>query len=121
MNQIIFDKKEMLKKTFIFKIQFILSIILLIIIIVVAFFNYDKTEEFENLARNIYKKLELYEVYKTEKISTNKIYFGKIKINKIDLQYSIFDNYSEELLKISPCKFFGTNLYEKRKYLYCCS
>lgn len=121
MNQIIFDKKEILRKTLIFKIQFIISVSLLIIIAVVVLLNYNEKEDFEKLAKNIYKNLELYEVYKTEKILTDKIYFGKIKIDKINLQYSVFNSYNEELLKISPCKFFGTNLYEKRKYLYCCS
>ncbi len=32
---------------------------------------------------------------------------GLLKINKINLMYPILSNSSEELLKISPCRFFG--------------
>lgn len=33
--------------------------------------------------------------------------FGIIEIPKIDLYYPVFSNLSEDLLKISPCKFYG--------------
>ncbi len=34
-------------------------------------------------------------------------YFGIIQIPKIDLYYPVFSHLSEELLKTSPCKFYG--------------
>ena len=45
-------------------------------------------------------------------IENNK-YFGKIIIDKINLEYTIFNQFSEELLKISPCKFYGVNLGQR--------
>ena len=35
------------------------------------------------------------------------IYFGIIQIPKIDLYYPVFSHLTEELLKASPCKFYG--------------
>lgn len=35
------------------------------------------------------------------------VYFGIIKIEKIDLYYPVFSYLTEDLLKISPCKFYG--------------
>lgn len=35
------------------------------------------------------------------------IYFGIIQIPKIDLYYPVFSNLTEDLLKVSPCKFYG--------------
>ena len=35
------------------------------------------------------------------------VYFGVIQIPKIDLYYPVFSNLTEELLKVSPCKFYG--------------
>lgn len=34
-------------------------------------------------------------------------YFGIIEIPKINLYYPIFSHLTEDLLKISPCKFYG--------------
>lgn len=34
-------------------------------------------------------------------------YFGIIDIPKINLYYPVFSHLSEDLLKISPCKFYG--------------
>ena len=34
-------------------------------------------------------------------------YFGIIEIPKINLYYPVFSHLTEELLKISPCKFYG--------------
>ena len=42
----------------------------------------------------------------------NSVIFGTIKIPKINLEYIIFRNYDEELLKISICKFAGGELEE---------
>lgn len=37
-------------------------------------------------------------------------YFGIIKIPKINLYYPVFSDLTEDLLKISPCKFYGDSL-----------
>lgn len=36
--------------------------------------------------------------------------FGIIEIPKINLYYPVFSQLTEELLKVSPCKFYGDNL-----------
>jgi LPXTG-site transpeptidase (sortase) family protein len=40
----------------------------------------------------------------------NNKYFGRIIISKINLDYYVYNSYSEEMLKILPCKFYGNNL-----------
>lgn len=35
------------------------------------------------------------------------VYFGIIEIPKINLYYPVFSHLTEDLLKISPCKFYG--------------
>lgn len=35
------------------------------------------------------------------------IYFGIIEISKINLYYPVFSHLTEDLLKVSPCKFYG--------------
>lgn len=43
-----------------------------------------------------------------------KIYIcGKIYIEKINVDYGIFNRLDENLLKIAPCKFYGSKLGEK--------
>ena len=114
MNQILFDKKENNKKRYIFKFQFVLSIILASIFIIAIFYIYNEEESLENISKTIDKNLELSIIYSTTKTATSEnLYFGRIKIDKIGLEYSIFNNYNEELLKISPCKFYGEGFEEK--------
>lgn len=114
MNQILFDKKENNKIKYIFKVQFLISIIVAIILIIVFLLNYNDKGNLEELSKIINKKIELSSFYDTEKtsIQTSK-YLGKIIIDKIDLEYSVFKEMNEEYLKISPCRFYGSNLGEK--------
>lgn len=114
MNQILFNKTKNNKKIFIFKFQFILSIILIIITSIIIFKNYNEEESLESLSKSLDKRLELLEIYNVTQIDVeNNLYLGKIIIDKINLEYSVFNKYNEELLQISPCKFFGKSLEEK--------
>ena len=114
MNQILFNKIENNKKTKIFKIQFIISSILAIITIIIIYLTTKEEFVLENLSKTLNKNMKLYNIYSVEKIfKEEKLYFGKIKIDKIDLNYTVFNLYNEELLKISPCKFNGKTLKEK--------
>ena len=68
----------------------------------------------ENISKIINKNIRINSMYEVEKQSSDKkIYLGKIYIEKINLEYGIFNNMDEELLKIAPCKFYGGNLGEK--------
>ena len=47
--------------------------------------------------------------YGKEEINLNNIYFGRIIIDKINLDYYIYNNYTEQNLKVLPCKYSGPN------------
>ena len=109
-------KEKEYKKTF--KIQFIISII--ITVFAICFFIYylyslKKSENFSKKIINNYNISTLYSSNeknkKTENLSENSI-FGIIEIPKINIYYPVFSFLSEENLKVSPCKLYGTNLSE---------
>lgn len=113
MNQILFDKRKNIKKKRFFKMQLILSIIIGSIFCVVIIVNYNNDEDLENISEIIDKNANISQLYKKEKINTYEPYLGKIVIDKINLEYTIFNNYDESLLKIAPCKFYGGKIGEE--------
>ena len=99
------------KKIF-FKLQFFLSffavIIFLLVFILYKYQLYKKEKISKNVISN-YKISQLYSKNISNNInhnSTNSV-LGIIEIPKLNISYPIFSNINEELLKISPCKFFG--------------
>ena len=110
MNQILFNKKIKTRIKKFFKIQMILSVILGIIFSVIIINNKLKNSKLENISHVISKKIKLEGIYNVKPISNNSFYFGKIYIEKINLEYIIFNEINENLLKIAPCKFYGSNL-----------
>lgn len=112
MNQILFNKKDN-KIRYIFKVQLFISIIVAIILIIIIINEYYKKEKLEEISQVINKNIKLSYMYDTKKVSNQGIYLGKIYIEKIELEYTIFNYCNDELLKISPCKFYGGNLGEK--------
>ena len=112
MNQILVNKKNNKKKYF-FKIQLIISIIIVLISIIIVFINYNKDEGLENISEIIDKNIKLTNIYVADAKSNYHLYLGKIVINKINLDYIIFNEYNDELLKIAPCKFYGGRIGEK--------
>ncbi len=112
MNQILVNKKNNKKKYF-FKIQLIISIIIALISIIIVFINYNKDEGLENISEIIDKNIKLTNIYVADDKSNYHLYLGKIVINKINLDYIIFNEYNDELLKIAPCKFYGGRIGEK--------
>lgn len=113
MNQIIVDKKTEIKKKCFFEMQLMVSVFIIVILITVMIINYNKDGNLENISKTIEQNIRLADIYKTDENMIDKLYFGKIIINKINLEYVVFDEYSEELLKIAPCKFYGENLGEE--------
>lgn len=120
MNQILNTKminKKKTNKNF-FRLQFIVSSIILfsfIVFLIYSFFNMNKKEK---LSDSLLGNYNIYKLYAnnlqdtTQKQDNENNIFGVIEIPKININYPIFSNLSEELLKISPCKFYGTNLKE---------
>lgn len=75
--------------------------------------SYKEDKKLENISKIIDKNVNLTLMYKTNQLYNYETYLGKILIEKIQLEYTVFNNYNESLLKISPCKFYGTSIGEK--------
>ena len=112
MNQILVTKFKKNNKK-IFKIQLIFSIIIIIWIGGNYLQEQNKKKKLEEISVILNKNMELSQMYNAEKKSLEKsLYLGKIIIEKINLEYPIINDFNEELLKISPCKFYGGNIGE---------
>lgn len=102
------------KKWFKFQLFFSISIILISIIISGLYFYNLKVKE--NLSNRLIDNYSLSKLYSNDTTTNEKVnnetnsldeIFCFIDISKIDLYYPVFSNFSEELLKISPCKISG--------------
>ena len=107
------SKKRFYKK--IFNIQFFLSMIAILIII--SIFCYYKIslnhkEDFSNLLINNFSITKLYSnntdnnANDAPQLEPNSI-IGIIEIPVLNISYPIFNELTDELLKTSPCRFFG--------------
>lgn len=91
----------------------ILIIALCIIIYLILKYNSYKKEKFsKSLVTNfgittLYANNNDYIANKTTTNIEEPFVIGLLKIDKINLMYPILSNSSEELLKISPCRFYG--------------
>lgn len=111
MNQIlntkIFSKKKFNKKFF--KIQFFLSITLLFFLIIFILYYFISICTQEKTSKNLTKNYNIYKLYSNfpyyETIEDE--IFGIIEIPKIKVKYTVFSSLNDDLLKISPCKFYG--------------
>ena len=137
MNQILYTGKSKKLRLF-FKFQLILSIILLVffcILFTIRKINYDNQEKY---SKSILDNYEITKIYAesnknksskknnspisnnstTKSSSKNKneqtpYILGIIEISKLKLCYPIFSAYREDLLKISPCRFYGPEIGKK--------
>ena len=107
MNQIIMIRKEnKLHKKF-FKLQFIISVLVLIFLGLYCAKKWKDEQEIQKVSQVVNQAFELETVYQTQRttkaqqINQNR-YFGKIIIPKINLDYSVFNECNDELLKILP-------------------
>lgn len=116
MNQILVTKLNYneIKNRKKFLSIFLISIIAIVgLSIYLIIENINKKEE-SKIAQLYVNLAKVQKVYDTEKLVSNEnIFLGNLIIPKINLEYTIFNNFDEELLKISICKFFGTNLQEE--------
>ncbi len=103
-----------------FKIIFLVSIILIIFLIIFYFLLKYNTNKKEKLSKslasnfsiqNLYNMNNNYSAVRTsivyENNSSNPFVIGLLKIDKINLIYPILSTVSDELLEISPCRFYG--------------
>lgn len=99
-----------------YKIIFILSLFIIIICIIIYLFSryhsYKREKISESLIRNfdittLYANNDDYIASKVTNSLDEPFVIGLLKIEKINLIYPILSNTSDELLKISPCRFYG--------------
>lgn len=109
-------KSNLVKLKKILKIQFHFSIILIIVIVVSILYNSVKIYKQEKYSQQIlnnynitklYSNLSSNETSYSDKNVENSYVIGILEITKININYPIFSNYDDELLKISPCRFYG--------------
>lgn len=112
-NQIIEINKKPRKKIRFFKIQIIFSILGVITTLIFLKSSQNNTLNYENYSKTLAQSSIISSVYKTNKISNDSNIFGTLEIPALGINYAVFNEFSEELLKISPCKFYGPNINEK--------
>ena len=118
MNQILSTKLEKNKKNSEkknwFQFQLTFSIIIIVILISSGFFYFYHLTKKEDFSDNLIANYNIYRLYSTPQDNSNQAssndLFGIIEIPKINLYYPVFSHLTEDLLKISPCKFYGDSL-----------
>lgn len=97
----------------IFKIQFTISIMIIISTLSFSLYYFYSLKNKEKMSKNLIGNYNIYKLYsnieKEEENIQNNL-FGIIEIPKINLYYPVFSTLTEENLKISPCKFYGSSL-----------
>lgn len=117
MNQILVTKNYIKK---IFSLHVYLFIFSIIIILLILFFKFNlylnqlKYDKVSKDMQNIYNLERIYmednySNYSSIKLSNGISIAGVIQIPKINLEYPIINNSTDNLLKISVCKFSGPN------------
>lgn len=129
MNQIIFYKdivndfkKVLVKKQKLYKVFFVLSIIILTISIIYYVFRFFKISKNAKISDKVLNAYDIQALYN----SNNKIELpsiltkngdmadivGILEIEKINIRYPILSKYSDDFLEIALCKFAGNELNE---------
>ena len=112
MNQILVTKLKKNHKKF-FKIQLVTSIIIMIGLSVYYFVKQREEASLEEISVILEKNIEISQMYNAKQQSIEKsLYLGRIRIEKINTDYPVLNEFNEELLKIAPCKFYGGNIGE---------
>lgn len=116
MNQILFTGKKNPSKKYLikFKIQFYISLLLILCsIFYFLYFSYNVYKK-EKLSKMLLSKFNIERIYSNNDYTTvtlnensNFFVIGIIEIPKINIQYPILSHTNDELLKISPCRFYG--------------
>lgn len=126
MNQILetkpdsnnYNKPNINSKKILFILKSELYISIMLIIIIISFFinNSIKLYEKEKYSSQILDNYNITKLYSNVFSNDSTIYnenienfaiLGIIEIPKINIYYPIFSTYNDEILKISPCRFYG--------------
>ncbi len=99
-----------------YKLQFIISFFIAIIFLIILFFQVYQNKQKEKISKELldnyylttlYSNSEQYQSNKTSITTESPFVIGMIKIDKINLSYPILSQTTEDLLKISVCRFIG--------------
>lgn len=117
MNQIlctgnIEKRKKHIKK---FKYQFFISLILIILFTIYLLYFYNSRTKEEPLSDALLNRFNIERLYSKNEdytiveLNQNNNYFviGIVEIPKLNINYPILSDVSDELLKISACRFYG--------------
>lgn len=109
------------------KIQLYFSILLIVFIVGTFIYKSIKIYKQEKYSKQILENYNIIKIYsnlssintetdssssKNNITSDKQNILGTISIPKLNIQYPVFSNFDNELLKISPCRFFGPNFGE---------
>lgn len=121
MNQILYSKHDNVinnskKKQKKFKLLLYISIFSIFCVLfyfLYSFYSRNKKEEFSKKLLNNFNLEQLYsdnKDYVTVELNSSGTFFviGIVEIPKINIKYPILSHTNDELLKIAPCKFFGS-------------
>lgn len=111
-NQIIQIRKKSNKKIRILKVQIVFSIFGVIATILFFKSSQNTNLDYENYSKILAQSSIITSIYETTKTSDKHNIFGTLEIPALGINYAVFNELSEELLKISPCKFHGVNIDE---------
>lgn len=109
MNQILETTKNRNKILKLLKIQGFMSILGFLVVIFFVSSQNAENSSTEKYSKSLGLTAQIASIYNAEETNYSNI-FGKIEIPKIALEYSVFNEFSEELMKISPCKFYGNSI-----------
>lgn len=99
-----------------FKFVLVFSILIIALCIIIYLFSRYNSYKKEKISKSLVTNFGITTLYANNNNyiatkATNNIeepfVIGLLKIDKINLMYPILSNTSEELLKISPCRFYG--------------
>ena len=116
MNQILENKRTKKLNKRLYSFQFFMSCLIILIFIIYLFWQKYSENNAEKMSESIIKNYNITRLYSnnvdnTIKANDNLVSIvGAIEISKINISYPIFSSYSDELLKISVCKFYGPDI-----------
>ena len=116
MNQILEtkDKKTKIKNYIIILTTSTLSMVLFLSVFLVNLFEQNKQNEFSESLANNYKVYKLFaEANDNIILLQDDDIYGNIIIPNLNINYPFFYGFSDELLKLSPCRFYGKIPNEK--------
>ena len=110
MNQILNTKLKKKKRKSWFHFQFTFSIVILAFLFVGSSFYFYHLIQKEKVSNRLIANYNIYRHYHIPKEAENtEENDSLLGIPKINLYYPVFSHLTEDLLKISPCKFYGTS------------